>query len=155
MKYTDADGQWCKVEVMRYVSHVARAKEVPLLDGRALRVCDETEPGVIYYSLGSIFSLRWLSDEEGMKASADRVAERAEHDRRAESGAKIGRIQNTIRKVVEGNRMTLPDIYEGVLRITPDISMLDLDDAFDNLGLDKIECGEVTLYWMDPDNCPF
>jgi len=157
MMYTDADGQWCKVEIMGYVEHIARCKEVPLLDGRALRVCDETEAGVIYYPLASIFSLRWLSDEEGEALSADR---QLEHGRRTEQrahDAKIAAIQQTIREVIEGKKMTVAAIHARLLAVTPSVLRDDFEEAFDDLGLDEIKLAthESPLYWMDPGNCPF
>jgi len=160
MSYTDADGQWCKVEIMGYVSHIARCKEVPLLDGRALRVSDETEPGVIYYPLGSIFSLRWLSDEEGEALSADRQLEHGRRTEQREHDAKIAAIQQTIRDVIDGKKMAQADLYAAVICASlVAIALADFVEACDQMGIDTIpgEDGAPTLYWIDPEGfeCPF
>jgi len=158
MNYTGDDGQWCKVEIMGHVEHIARVKEVPLLDGKALRVCDETEPDPIFYGLGAIFSLRWLSEEEGTRLAGERAAVRASREERRAYGAKIGAIQDTIRKAIHDRKMTLVDLRAAVLAVTPEVSDADFVEAFRDLGLDEIrDVGpeRVTLYWFDSDSTPF
>jgi hypothetical protein len=157
MKYTSYDGQWCKVEIMGHVEHIARAKEVPLLDGKALRVCDETEQGPIEYGLVAIFSLRWMSEEEGARAAAIRAAEREEESKRRLHDVKIAAIQQTIREVIDGKKMTIDDLYAAILVVTPGVQMNDFAEAVDEMGLDVIHGlrNEPSLYWIDPDSMPF
>jgi len=157
MNYTDADGQWCKVEIMGYVSHIARCKEVPLLDGRALRVSDETEPGVIYYPLGSIFSLRWLTEAEGAKMSAARLAEQVAHEKRVAQGAKIDAIVKAIRAVVANEKLTMDAILLAVVAAVPVVDESDFVDAFERAWLTRIPGanGGPDLWWSDPEECPF
>lgn len=157
-RYGPFDGKWAKVEIMGHVDHIARCLEVPLLDGKAIRVCDEMESGPILYGLGAIFSLRWLTDDEGEKASATRAAEHADHIKRAEHGAKIGTIQQMIRDVIDGKHMTMAALREATFTAAPNMYIDDFAEAVDEMGLDEIPgagpCG-VSLYWIDPDSMPF
>lgn len=157
MKYGEADGDWCKVEIMGHTEHIGRAREVPFLDGKALRVCDETEQGPVWYGLGAIFSLRWMTDEEGAKESAKRVAAHEEQGKRHARGTFIGGIQDTIRGAIDGKKMTLADIREAVDAVKPEATDDDIIEAIDWMGLDVIhpDGAGPNLYWIDPDGMPF
>ena len=156
-RFGSPDGPWCKVEIMGHVEHIARALEVPLLDGKALRVCDEVEGSPIFYGLGAIFSLRWLTDEEGEKASAKRKAERAEDVKRAAHHEKMRAVREVIRETVGDLRLPLGNI-ETVVRATfPNLSDAEFAEALDGAWLTRIpgENGAPDLWWQDPDDCPF
>lgn len=160
MKYTSEDGQWCNVEIMGHVEHIARAKEVALLDGKALRVCDETEDGPILYGLGAIFSLRWLTEEEGARQAAVRAAEHDANHMRHLHSVKIAGIQQVIREVIDGKKMPQSDLYAATIGASSaEIALADFVEACDQMGIDTIpgEEGAPTLYWIDPESfdCPF
>jgi hypothetical protein len=160
MRYGTPDGKWAKVEIMGHVEHIGRALEVPLLDGKALRVCDETEPGPILFGLGAIFSLRWLSDEEGEKEAIWRLEAWDEQGRRNAHGRVIGAIQQSIRELLaDGKKMPLADLLAAVVAQDPMVDLADFNEAADGMSLDEISPevpGGTPLYWIDPDgDCPF
>ncbi len=156
-RFGPPDGKWCKVEIMGHVEHVARALEAPLLDGKALRVCDETESKPILYGLGAIFSIRWLTDEEGDTESARRLAAQEEYDKRRARGAVIGAIQQTIRDVIDGKKMAADPLYLAVLTVTPGVAMVDFAEALEEmyLSIDNEDKAAGPLYWHDPDEVPW
>jgi hypothetical protein len=157
-RFGTPDGKWAKVEIMGHVEHIARCLEVPFLDGKALRVCDEVEGSPILYGAGAIFSVRWLTDEEGEKESDRRYAEHVEASKRHARGKVIGTIQQAIRDAVEGEKMTAVALRDVVVGRMPSVSHDDFAEALDNMYLDVIPPdgpGGAPLYWMDPDSNPF
>lgn len=155
-RFGTPDGKWAKVEIMGHVEHIARCLEVPFLDGKALRVCDEAEGSPILHGAGAIFSIRWLTEEEGEKESDRKNAEAVEVRERHARGAVIGAIQDIIHEIVDGNKMTKSAVYAAVQRSAPDAKEEDFLEAFRDLGLDNEEGPDgSTLYLYDPDGMPF
>jgi hypothetical protein len=147
------DGKWAKVEIMGHVEHIARCLEVPMLDGKALRVCDEIEGSPILYGSSAIFSIRWLTEEEGERESDRRHAEHVETGKRHARGKIIGGLQQKIRDVVGSLKMSKADIFHEVRAQLPDVNDDDLVEAFDGSWL-TITPENETLWWLDPEDCP-
>lgn len=155
MKYGQVYGPWCRIEIMGHVEHLGRAAEVEMLDGKMLRVCDETEPEPIDYGLGAIFSIRWLTEEEGEKQNALRIAEQEEQAKRYEHGAIVGAIQDTIRRRVHGVKVSPTDLLAAVESAHPNMLADDYLEALDGFGLSEVDVDGVAMLWENPDEMLF
>lgn len=154
-RYTSDEGQWCRLEIVGHLEHVGRAKEVDLLTGKALRICDETEEYPIEYGMCAIFSIVWLPEAAGQEESARRLADYDERKKRGEFGANIGEIQRLIYLTLGSEKLSYEAIESRVSMAAPRTLAGDFKEAIENLGLDRwpIADGD-SLYWRDPD-CPF
>jgi hypothetical protein len=158
MRFGPQDGNWCKVEIMGHREHIARVLAVPMLDGKAWRVCDEAEGAEIFYGIGAIFSMRWLTDEEGEALSAERAEQQAKRDAAVARGAKIGGIQQKIREVVGARKMHKADIIAATMAALPGHDLLDVEEAFAGSWLTVCSQGlteEGDLWWLDDEDTPF
>jgi hypothetical protein len=155
-RFGTPDGKWAKVEIMGHVEHVARCLEVPFLDGKALRVCDEVEGSPILYGAGAIFSIRWLTEEEGERESDRKHAEAVEARERHARYSVIGAIQQAIREAMEGRKMSRAAVYAAVRAAMSDVTEADFGEAFGDMCFTK-DAGkdEVIVYWQDQDESPF
>jgi hypothetical protein len=92
--------RYAEVEIMGHRSHLGRAREVDLLGARYLEVEDLTSSRVAHvtsYPERSIFSVAWLSEEEGKR----RVEEMQEENGTAPEEQKRVRVRAVIDLAVQ------------------------------------------------------